>query len=288
MDITIRTATPDDRDHIASWTAGTFSWGDYIGEAFEDWLEEEHSAVIVAEVDGLAQAVGRIRMVSDSEAWSSAMRVHPDLRRAGVGTAVGEAMWQWANNAGARVIRLAVEDWNNAARGQVTKAGFRSVGDWYWAQRGVGDSSPVPEGNGGQRVKGYEAIKPANSAEAEPALLSWSGGELARAAHGLFAIGWTWQRLTVSLLAEAAKQRMLWDGRPGWAYAAPVGDRFEVAWIETNPEDSKAMVRALVERAADSGSDTMRAMVPDVDWLIQAFRRAGFETGGITVFGLAL
>ncbi|MCH7583621.1 MAG: hypothetical protein IH941_10995 [Acidobacteria bacterium] len=48
------------------------------------------------------------------------------------------------------------------------------------------------------------------------------------------------------------------------------------------------MVRALVERAADSGSDTMRAMVPDVDWLIQAFRRAGFETGGITVFGLAL
>jgi len=168
MDITIRTATPDDRDYIASWTAGTFSWGDYIGEAFEGWLEEEHGAVLVAEVDGLAQAVGRIRMVSDSEAWSNAMRVHPDLRRAGIGTAVGEAMWQWANDAGARVIRLAVEDWNSVARGQVTKAGFSPIGDWYWAQRGVGDSSPVPEGNGGQRVKGYEAIKPANSAEAGP------------------------------------------------------------------------------------------------------------------------
>jgi len=48
------------------------------------------------------------------------------------------------------------------------------------------------------------------------------------------------------------------------------------------------MVRALVERAADSGAETMRTMIPDVDWLVQAFRRAGFETGGITVFALAL
>jgi GNAT superfamily N-acetyltransferase len=288
MDITIRRAVADDREYIASWTADTFSWGDYVGAAFGDWLEEEHGVVIVAEVDGLPKALGRIRMVSESEAWSNAMRVHPDLRRTGIGTAVGEAMWQWADKAGARVIRLAVEDWNMAARGQVTKAGFRPMGDWFWAQRGVGDSSPVPEGNGGQRVKGYEAIKPANPAEAEPALLSWSGGELARAAHGLFAIGWTWQRLTVSHLAEASKQRMLWDGRPGWAYAAPVADRFEVYWMETNPEDSRAMVRALVERAADSGSDTMRAVVPHVDWLIQAFRRAGFDIGGIIVFGLAL
>lgn len=288
MDFTIRPARPEDHEFVASWTATTFSWGDYVGARFADWLEESRSAVIVADIGGRAVAVGRVRMVSESEAWSNAMRVHPEFRRVGVGSAVGDALWAWASDAGAHVIRLAIEDWNEASRGQVTKAGFRPLGDWFWTQRGVGDSSPVPEGNGGMRVRGYEAIKPANSAEAEPALLSWSGGELARAAHGLFAMGWTWQGLTADHLAKAAKQRMLWEGRPGWAYAASVGDRFEVYWIETNPEDSRAMVRALVERAADSGADNIRAMIPDVDWLVRAFRRAGFDTGGITVFGLAL
>ncbi len=287
-DYTIRPATAADHTYISAWTSGTFSWGDYVGDAFGDWLSDEDSAVIVADVGGQAVSLGRIRMVSESEAWSNAMRVHPEYRRVGIGTAVGDAMWEWARNAGARVIRLAIEDWNEPARNQVTGEGFRPLGDWHWAQRGVGDSSPVPEGNGGMRVKGYEALKPANSAEVEPALLSWSGGELARAAHGLFGVGWTWQRLTRAHLVGAAKRRMLWEGRPGWAYAEAERDLFNVHWIETTPEDAKAMVRALVERAADSGADRMRSVIPDVDWLVRAFRRAGFETGGVTVFGLAL
>jgi hypothetical protein len=146
----------------------------------------------------------------------------------------------------------------------------------------------VPEGNGGVRVKGAEALRLAHSAEAEPALLSWSLGELSRAAHGLAPTGWTWQRLRIDRLVEAARRRALWEGRTGWAIAELDGDRFYVDWIETTPEDARAMVRALVERAADSGADTMRAMIPDVDWLVRAMRRAGFEMGGITVFGIAL
>jgi GNAT superfamily N-acetyltransferase len=289
MAFTIRTAVPEDHDYIVSWTADTFDWGDYIGDSFLKWLEDDRTEVTVAEVDGRVIALGRVHLVSPAEAWSSAMRVHPDHRRRGIGSAVGEATWDWARDAGARIIRLAVEDDNEAARGQVTKAGFRSVGEWVWAQRGVGDSSPVPEGNGGMRVKGAEALKPAHSSEAELALMSWSGGELARAAHGLFPIGWTWQQMTIDHLVAAAQARALWEGRTGWAIAEiRMDNRFDVHWIETGREDARPMVRALVERAADSGADTMRAMLPAVDWLAQAFRRGGFETGGITVFGLAL
>lgn len=285
---TIRPAQASDHEYIASWTTATFTWGDYVADGFADWLAEENSHLFVADIDGRAVAMGRIRMVSPTEAWSNAMRVHPDHRRLGLGTAVGDAMWRWAKEAGARVIRLGVEDWNDAARAQVTKAGFRPMGEWLWARRGVGDSSPVPEGNGGVRVKGAEALRLAHSAEAEPALLSWSLGELSRAAHGLAPTGWTWQRLRIDRLVEAARSRALWEGRTGWAIAELDGDRFYVDWIETTPEDARAMVRALVERAADSGADTMRAMIPDVDWLVRAMRRAGFEMGGITVFGIAL
>lgn len=289
MEYRVRLATPDDQPFIAQWTAGTFEWGDYVADRILEWLASDHSAVFVADMGGRAMAMARIHMVSETEAWSSAMRVHPEFRRIGMGTAVAEATWRWAQHEGARVVRLASEDWNVAAHAQVTKAGFRNMGSWLWARRGVGDSSPVPEGNGGMRVKGYEALKPAHRAEAEPALLSWSAGELSRAAHGLFPVGWTWKSLRLEHLSEAARTRSLWEGRAGWAIAAMGPDnRFEVHWIETSREDARHMVRSLVERAADSGAETMRAMLPDVDWLIQAFRRAGFETGGITVFGRAL
>lgn len=288
MEFTIRHATAADHGDIASWTTDTFDWGDYVADRFLAWLDDERTGVFVAEADGHPIALGRVAMVSHNEAWSSAMRVHPEFRRAGIGTAVGDALWGWARDAGARIIRLAIEDWNDASRGQVLKAGFHSLGDWHWVLRGVGDSSPVPEGNGGRRVQGYEALKPAHSAEAEPAWLSWSGGELARAAHGLFGTGWMWKRLTVEDLSDGAKDRRLWEGRPGWALAASTPDRFDVSWLETTREDARAMVRALVERAADSGADTLRAVFPDVDWLVRAFRRAGFDSGGVTVFGMGL
>jgi GNAT superfamily N-acetyltransferase len=289
MDYTIRPATPDDHAHIAAWTAGTFEWGDYVAGNLLEWLDMDRTAVLVADVGGQAMAMTKIQMVSDTEAWAAAMRVHPEFRRIGMGSAVASASFDWAKEHGAAVVRLASEDWNEAAHAQVTKAGFRNLGRWLWARRGVGDSSPVPEGNGGVRVKGYEALKPAHRAEAEPALLSWSGGELSRAAHGLFPVGWTWLTLRLEYLHDAAARRALWEGRTGWAIAEiRMDNRFVVDWIETSSEDARQMVRALVERAADSGADTMRAMLPDVDWLVQAFRRAGFETGGITVFGKAL
>ena len=74
MTFTIRTAIPEDHDYIVSWTADTFTWGDYVGDSFLDWLDDDQTEVMVAEVDGRAIAIGRAQLVSPTEAWSSAMR----------------------------------------------------------------------------------------------------------------------------------------------------------------------------------------------------------------------
>jgi GNAT superfamily N-acetyltransferase len=288
MQFSVRSGRADDREGIASWTRDTFSWGDYVGGAFDDWLADEDGRIFVAEAGGRPIGMARVAMLSPEEAWSQGARIHPEYRRRGVGKALGDHIRRWAEGRGARVIRLAIENWNRPAQEHVRGMGFAPTGHWLMAERGVGENSPVPEGNGGRRVRALEGIRPAPAAEAEPALLSWASGPLERAARGLFPIGWSWRRLRREDLLDAARRRALWEGRVGWAVAEVEHDTFRVSWISTTELDADAMTRALLDRAAAAGVERIEVMAPDVDWLRRSLRRSGCELHPITLFSLAL
>jgi hypothetical protein len=194
------------------------------------------------------------------------------------------ALLAWAAGAGARIARLLVEDWNTSSIAHVESEGFRPVCRWMTAERAVGEASPVPRGNGGRRVPAQERLRAAPSAEAEPAFMSWVGGDLSRAARSLFPIRWSFRRLALDDLLQAARRGALYEGRPGWAVAAPDHDLFEVVWIETTEPDAYDMARAIVDLAAESGADRLRAWVPDLDWATTAFRRAGCDLRRMTVY----
>ncbi len=279
----------EDHGFIASWTRHTFSWGDYVEERYKDWIADPSGAVFVAaDDDDRAVAVGNVKMLSPYEAWAQGARVHPDHRRRGIGTELSAELWEWAAEQGARVVRLAVEDWNEAALAQVTAMGFRKVADFRRASRAVGDASPVPEGNGGRRVPAPERLRAVPSSEADPAFLSWSGGPLAPRARGLFAQGWQWRRLRAEDLADAARDGQLWEGRPGWALGSLRPQGFRVGWLDTTPEDAHAMARALVDLAANGGAELLDVKIPAVDWLERAFRRVGSDLLPIGIFAKSL
>jgi len=284
----IRPARHDDVDQIASWTQDTFDWGDYVAERLPEWLDNPAVRVMVAEEEARVVATVTGTMVSPTEAWAQGIRVHPDHRRKGIGTAVSTALWDWARKQGAVVVRLAIDETNAASQAQATSMGFRKVCDWRRGERVIGEGSPVPEGNGGRRVPPPERLDAAHSAEAEPAFLSWSTGELARAAHALFPIEWVWRRMTVEHLLVAARNRDLYEGRPGWAIAEVDEERLLVYWMETAPDDAPAMALALVDLAAEAGVAEMRIWVPTVDWLEAPFTRLGFEFHTVGVWALGL
>lgn len=274
----IRPARADDHAAIASFTEATFDWGDYVADAFEHWLADPQGlAVVAADRDDRAVAVSKVTLVSDTEAWFQGARVHPDWRRRGIANAMASAMGEWARSRGARVVRLLVEDWNDAARRQVEAGGFRAVGSWSVAERTVGAASPVPSGNGGRRVPALEQLVRAPSAEAEPAYMSWSTGELGRAARSLVATGWMWRRVGSVDLVTAAKAEALWAARSGWVLAARNEDTFEVGWVETRPDDAVDLMRAVVDLAAAEGAERVQIKIPAVDWLTAAARRAGCD-----------
>jgi GNAT superfamily N-acetyltransferase len=290
MEPLIRPATDEDVRTIAAWTQDTFPWGDYVPEALPYWMDAEGSLVAVAEVGGEVIGVSRAKLLSPTEAWAQGTRVHPDHRRTGVGRALSEYLADWSREQGARVIRAMIEEWNEAARAQSLAMGYRDIGGWLRAGRGVGENSPVPEGNGGRRVPAAEQLRPAHSSEATAALMSWSGGELERAARGLIPIRtWRMRRMVPGDLVEAARRRALLSGRSGWAIGeVEEGEAYEVPWIATTATDVNALLRALVDRAAAAGLDEIRVMLPAVAWLQRALRRRAFEVHPLRIYARSL
>ncbi len=290
MDVTIRPARMEDHGAIASFTRDTFDWGDYVTRVYKDWIADPNGIVLVAAgPDDAAVAMAKVALLSPREAWAQGARVHPDWRRRGIATRLSDELWLWAAERGARVVRLAVEDWNDAARAQVEQMGFRPVSEWAIAGRPVGDASPVPEGNGGRRRHGEERLRRVPSSEADPAYLSWTSGPLSVAARHLFpVVGWTWRRLTADDLAAAARRQELWEGPPGWAVALLEEDQFSAQWVETSAADAYRMVRALVDAAVAAGAEQFHAKVPSVDWLVRALRRNACEIRPLTIYARAL
>ena len=275
----IRPARPEDKAPIAAFTTDTFSWGDYVADAFDSWLESPHGQILVA-VTETDEPIGmaRVSLLSPSEAWAQAARVHPGHRRRGVAGHLTRAGEVWAAERGALVMRLLTEEWNDPAQRQVEKAGYRLVARWAMAQKDIGSSVPAPPGNGGRRAPAEERLHPAPLPETEPAFLAWSTGDLITAAHGLFpAVGWMWRRLTIEDVNRAVRTRTLWECPAGWLIGSVEEDRFWVPWVVTGPEDAYRLLKAAVDLAEEQGAERLRMLIPQTDWLLQAARRAGLE-----------
>ncbi len=226
----------------------------------------------------MAAGLARGTLLSPAEAWAQGLRVHPEHRRRGLGTALLDRLAEWAAGQGAKVIRLSSEDSNTAAGALIPTAGFRPAGRWLIVEKEELRAGPTPRGNGGKRAPAADRLRPAPAPEADAAMISWSGGPLEMEARGLFSQHWCCRRLTLADLAGAARRGALWQGRTGWLLGERDRDEFEVHWLSTYPEDARAMVAALLDLAAAAGADRLEAQLPAVDWLRSALDRAGCAT----------
>ena len=137
-DITIREARPDDYEGVAAFTRETWAdreGGDYIPEIYHEWItgDGDRRRTFLADsgddVAGICQGV----LLSDHEAWAQGMRVNPDYRGEGLSTQLNDALFGWARERGATVVRNMVFSWNAAGLGGSRAVGFAPLREFRWA-----------------------------------------------------------------------------------------------------------------------------------------------------------
>jgi len=250
-----RPATHADIDEIVAFTTDTFEWGDYVPQMIGDWVND-----------------------SETEAWSHAARVRPDRRGEGIAGMLADVLTDWARQQGALVVRLLIEDDNEASIRHIQKQGFRRVATAIRANRAIGDATPNPDGNGGRWRPSALTAKPVKSADAPMLAAGWPMSQSGRELRGMIAQGWSFHTLTEPVLAQRANAGELWEMGSSWAAIGPFGDGFDVSLIDTNPDEAFDAIKALIDLANERGAETFWMWVADIDWLVQAARRAGCET----------
>lgn len=281
MSVTIRPAHQGDVSSIVPWTEGTFSWGDYVPERLPRWISSDDSEVLVTvDTDDKPTALVHIQMLSPTEAWIEGARVHPDHRREGLGSELNHAGLEWARRAGGRVIRLAVEDDNEAARSQVLKLGYREVSRWVWAEIEIDPTYRAPE---------QHRLRPAPGSDAEAAWLFWAASDLAREGRELIPIGWQWRTARPADMTAAAADSEVLQSPAGWAAVSqPDPDYMRTVWIATTPEGLLPLLDGLTDLAAERRVEELDVKLPNLGWTAEALTRTGGSTGEINIYAKAV
>ncbi|MFC2031631.1 GNAT family N-acetyltransferase [Chloroflexota bacterium] len=102
----IRPAEPADRSAMERICAHTFEWGDYVPEAWDEWLADQGGPLIVGEVADRVVSLSKITFQTTEQVWLEGMRVEPAYRRRGIAGQFLDYGIAYAKQRGARVVRL--------------------------------------------------------------------------------------------------------------------------------------------------------------------------------------
>ncbi|MDE1863140.1 MAG: GNAT family N-acetyltransferase [Thaumarchaeota archaeon] len=120
----IRKAKRDDRQAVLEFCKDTFPWGDYISDVWGIW--ESDGGLYVLEMEDAVVGVYHVALLQ-KEAWLEGMRVHPNHRKKGLGTAM---MGHAESVVKEGTIRLVIESENHPSIKMVRNMGYDIESEW--------------------------------------------------------------------------------------------------------------------------------------------------------------
>jgi ribosomal protein S18 acetylase RimI-like enzyme len=213
MDLVIRRARPSDKRAVLSAVRTLWGGQDRIPDVFDTWVTHRTGPFFVAESAGRVVGMGKVTVVSSTEAWLEGGRVAPRWRRRGIATALIAHRIAYASERGFRVLRFSTASDNTPIHRAARRFGFVRIG----------------------KLSRYEApatsgTPPARATRAQQRAVLRRVGGLVQQGHG-----WEWREITARDVRSAVTR--------GRAFVA--GRRIGAAAILGEPYDGSLMVAAI-------------------------------------------
>jgi ribosomal protein S18 acetylase RimI-like enzyme len=207
--IHIRKGRNEDLPALTSFTRKTFTWGDYIAEAWTHWVESPRGELLVAEVNGAFAGTAHVRYLENREAWLEGVRVHPAFRRRSVATTLIQTAHARAKKKHCRTMRLETGSKNRNARRLFEALGYRLVVEYArYRARASGRVSP--------------ALRAAKVSDAAACWAIWETSLRGHRVHALTRapFGWRWWEFSPARLRAAIRAGEVWLSLDGRAFMA--------------------------------------------------------------------
>jgi GNAT superfamily N-acetyltransferase len=258
MDLVIRRARPSDKRDVLAAVRTIWGGHDRIPDVFDTWATHRTGPFFVAESGGRVVGMGKLTVVSPTEAWLEGGRVAPRWRRKGIATALIAHRIEHARRRGFRVLRFSTASDNTPIHRAARTFGFARVG---MLSRHEAPATP--------------GTLPARASRAQAPTVLRRIGPLVQRGHG-----WEWREITSRDVRAAIARRRAFvsDARVG--AAAVLGDRYEeslmVAAVGGRLRPLTELLRGLRAEASRRGLDDVSFYVSNAT-LRRAARSAGYR-----------
>ena len=291
----VRPARPEDRDAVLAFCAHTWDDGDYIADAWDEWLrdqQDQRSALLVGLLDGKPVAINHVVMVSEDETWLEGMRVDPAYRRMGFGGVMASRGLVVSREHGAQVARLITAADNLASQGMIARFGFVRVAEMV---RYRGPALPTDE-----NVEDLASLTHPGPDDLDRIWAWLEQSNLAPLTGGLEYHDWQARALTEPLLRDylAAEQVRLieeWGAIQSLAILSPRMEAhgwhelstLPVRYVDGLADSVGRLGLALRAEAAATQCDRVELWLPDLLILRDAMAGAGYEADDETMLVFA-
>jgi RimJ/RimL family protein N-acetyltransferase len=205
MDLVIRRARRSDKPDVLAAVRTLWGGHDRIPDVFDAWVTHRTGPFFVAESSGRVVGMGKLTVISPTEAWLEGGRVAPRWRRKGIATALIARRIEYARERGFRVLRFSTASDNTPIHRAAKTFGFARVA----------------------RLARYEAPAKPGSRAARAALAQLRAilrrvGPLVQRGNG-----WEWREITSRDLGGAIARGRVFVSDDRVGAAAVLGDRDE-------------------------------------------------------------
>jgi len=284
VEITVRQARAEDREAVLAFCAHTWEWGDYIEDVWERWLNDQSGLLLVALAGDRPVGILHLQMLNATEAWQEGMRVDPAFRRQGSAHQLTLEAGAEAIRRGATTIRLLTDSTNAASIHMVEQARWQQVGA-YSIYTAVPLTS-IPRHN-----VGLDEPVLATLADLDEIIEYLDVSSIFPAVGGIYYSDFIGYRISDTLLKEQIGRGEIyllkrWQRLDGLAIVAMRedwrGNYLSLGYIDGTTESISLLAYFLRRKLTELGLEQIRAAVPDLMMVRDAFGAAEYTWDGHT------